>query len=583
MLSDNGSRKFTDSDVGLKDCYDTVSEWHDDIFGYDTVVLPVCFDLHWSCVVVEKPGNVLKGLEGASITLIDSGEEMRVHAKGQLGKTVRGYLNANWMNGTPAGAPWVQREPESGSDALSLSSGAETDSASDAASMEIGDPPAVEMATAKKRKKQPMPFTYKSIAGFSAFCQQQTNDYDGGVFTAAFIEAAIGGRAVTDVDVKATREKMAREAEAVEPASAAPSAAPAPEPLTPAVLLRLREERLVVMEEQRATREEEVVVREEMLVVMEEQSASREEKLDLREKSVAAQEAKLAKLAAKKLASREKQLNVREENVARREAEVKKLAAVNGDLELTADGEDKPVASTERNSRTCTLNKQVCGGEVGTNGTSHELMLRALQLMAASMTLFLSYRSMYDKMNEADQKCFSRAHPFVSFNAAVMHTTGSTKNKDNTVCSGVSQAGFCTHAETTEVMLVEALGWAGAVTRIKAEKKVTMELNDKITVSVRICPRCQTKMMSHNMEVLALRAAKDFDRGFDDAMSDAMSDALKNMPFIAYEARDDDDGDVLDSIWFTLNGNDENVDFGIFDVKDFKTSDDALSGFDLHT
>ncbi|GMI51598.1 hypothetical protein TeGR_g14451, partial [Tetraparma gracilis] len=33
LTSDNGSWKFTDSDVGLKDCYDTVSKWHDDVFG----------------------------------------------------------------------------------------------------------------------------------------------------------------------------------------------------------------------------------------------------------------------------------------------------------------------------------------------------------------------------------------------------------------------------------------------------------------------------------------------------------------------------------------------------------------------
>jgi hypothetical protein len=116
------------------------------------------------------------------------------------------------MYGTPAGAPWVQREPESGSDALSLSSGAETDSASAAAPMEIGDPPAVETASAKKRKKRPMPFTGKSIAGISPACPQQMNEYDCGVFAVAFIEGAIGGEAVTAVDVKAMREKMGREA-----------------------------------------------------------------------------------------------------------------------------------------------------------------------------------------------------------------------------------------------------------------------------------------------------------------------------------------------------------------------------------
>jgi hypothetical protein len=52
-------------------------------------VLPVCFNLHWSCVVVEKPGNVLKGLTGASITLMDSGKKMRVHTGGAVWKTVR--------------------------------------------------------------------------------------------------------------------------------------------------------------------------------------------------------------------------------------------------------------------------------------------------------------------------------------------------------------------------------------------------------------------------------------------------------------------------------------------------------------
>jgi hypothetical protein len=51
-------------------------------------VLPVCFNLHWSCVVVEKPGNVLKGLKGASITLMDSGERMSFQAEGQVMKTV---------------------------------------------------------------------------------------------------------------------------------------------------------------------------------------------------------------------------------------------------------------------------------------------------------------------------------------------------------------------------------------------------------------------------------------------------------------------------------------------------------------
>lgn len=95
-------------------------------------------------------------------------------------------------------------------------------------------------------------------------------------------------------------------------------------------------------------------------------------------------------------------------------------------------------------------------------------------------------------------------------------------------------------------------------------------------MSVRICPRCKTKMVSHNTKALALRAEEGFGHGFDDGMSDE----LKDMPFIAYEARDGDDGDE-DSIWFTQDGNDKNVKFGHFDVSDFETNDEALGDFGL--